>query len=78
MLPKAPIPLLLLANKRMLEGVFILSWKVFNLVRKCCVSDNVHGNQKPILTSQIIINPRFNTASKEDKHTALVGFAAFI
>lgn len=61
-----------------MEGFFILSWKVFNLVRKCCVSDNVHGNQRPILTSQIIKHPEFITASKEEKHTALVGFGSFI
>lgn len=52
-----------------MEGFFILSWKVFDLIGKCCVSDNVHGKQRLIFTSQIIKHPEFITASKEDKHT---------
>lgn len=43
----------------MVEGFFILSWKVFDLAGKCCVSDNVHGKQRHILTSQIIKHPEF-------------------
>lgn len=35
---------------RIVEGFFILRWKVFDLVGNCCVSDNGHGKQRLILT----------------------------
>lgn len=57
---------------RIMEGFFILSWKVFDLVGNCSVSDNVHGKQRLTLACSV------SRHQKEDKHTAVVGFGSFI